>query len=141
MSGSRSLASGSFRPFSLIPHPFPAPLSPQTPSLRSRNRPLASALAKGAKSNFLAIKGVGWTSEAIGTPDVALISAGLISAAENAVEEVDPQWELKSLVVPGNPQFTPPGNVQRSQLGLGGMAVNPKPGDTCHLPPPPPPPP
>ena len=27
----------------------------QTPSLRSRNRPLASALAKGAKSNFLAI--------------------------------------------------------------------------------------
>ena len=30
--------------------------SNQTPSLRSRNRPLASALAKGAKSNFLAIR-------------------------------------------------------------------------------------
>ena len=35
----------------------PCPLSGQTPSLRSRNRPLASALAKGAKSNFLAIDG------------------------------------------------------------------------------------
>ena len=81
-------------------------------------------------------KGVGWTSEAIGFPDKALIIDGLTGAAASAVEEVDPQLELKSFAVPDNPQFTPPTDVERSQLGLGGMAVNPKPGDTCHLPPP-----
>jgi len=48
----------------LSPNPTPPPRATPgpaesnflsvTPSLRSRNRPFASALAKGAKSNFLA---------------------------------------------------------------------------------------